>query len=73
MGDLVKARCGAGFGGDTVLMVGDRWATDGLFADVLGCPFALVRSGVTAPGAPAGGVADIDVADLAAVANVLLG
>ena len=73
MGDLVKARCGTAFDGDTALMVGDRWATDGLFADELGCPFALVRSGVTAPGAPAGGVADIDEADLAAVANALLG
>lgn len=73
MGDLVRARCGTRFDGDTALMVGDRWATDGLFADVLGCPFALVRSGVTGPGAPAGGVADIDEADLSAVVNALLG
>jgi 4-nitrophenyl phosphatase len=73
MGDLVRARCGPRFGADTALMVGDRWLTDGLFADVLGCPFALVRSGVTAAGAEAGGVADIDEVDLAAVADVLLG
>lgn len=73
MGDLVRARCGPRFGPDTALMVGDRWLTDGLFADVLGCPFALVRTGVTAAGAEAGGVADIDEYDLAAVSNVLLG
>lgn len=73
MADLVTVRCGPGFDGDTALMVGDRWATDGLFADELGCPFALVRSGVTERGAPAGGVADIDGADLAAVVDALLG
>ena len=37
----------------TLVMVGDRWSTDGRFAVALGCPFALVRSGVTAPGARA--------------------
>lgn len=73
MGELVRARCGTRFDGASALMVGDRWATDGVFADVLGCLFALVRSGVTANGAQAGGVADIDEADLAAVANALLG
>ncbi len=73
MGELVRARCGPRFGADTALMVGDRWSTDGLFADVLGCPFALVRSGVTPAGAEAGGVADIDEDDLAAVARALLG
>ena len=73
MGDLVRTRCGPSFGPDTSLMVGDRWSTDGSFADVLGCPFALVRSGVTAIGVEAGGVADIDEDDLAAVADVLLG
>ena len=31
-------------------MVGDRGSTDGAFAVTLGCPFALVRSGVTLPG-----------------------
>lgn len=73
MGELVAVRCGPGFAGDKALMVGDRWATDGLFADVLGCSFALVRSGVTGPGAPAGGVADIDEFDLDAVVTALLG
>lgn len=73
MADIVRAVCGSSFGADTALMVGDRWSTDGSFADVLGCPFALVRSGVTPIGAEAGGVADIDEDDLAAVADVVLG
>ena len=33
-----------------LLMVGDRASTDGAFAVALGCPFALVRTGVTLPG-----------------------
>jgi ribonucleotide monophosphatase NagD (HAD superfamily) len=33
-----------------LLMVGDRASTDGAFAVTLGCPFALVRTGVTLPG-----------------------
>jgi 4-nitrophenyl phosphatase len=55
------------------LMVGDRLDTDGLFADQLGSPFALVRSGVTRPGAVLDGSVpvDLDVADLAAVAAML--
>jgi 4-nitrophenyl phosphatase len=73
MADLVRARCGPRFSAETALMVGDRWATDGLFADVVGCPFALVRSGVTGRGAAAGGVADVDELDLAGVADVVLG
>lgn len=73
MGALVRARCGPTFGPETAVMVGDRWSTDGLFADVLGCAFALVRSGVTPIGVEAGGVADIDEDDLGAVASVLLG
>ncbi len=73
MADLAAERCGDHFSADTVLMVGDRWSTDGLFADVLDCPFALVRTGVTEPGAEAGGVAHLDEADLAAVVDVVLG
>jgi 4-nitrophenyl phosphatase len=73
MADVVIARCGDRFGPATALVVGDRWSTDGLFADTLGCPFALVRSGVTPVGAEAGGVADIDEADLAVVADVVIG
>jgi HAD superfamily hydrolase (TIGR01450 family) len=60
----------AGFDPATVIMVGDRPETDGLFAETLGCPFALVRSGVVAPDVPP--PADIpvalDVADLAGLA-----
>lgn len=73
MADLVRVRCGDRFGPDAALMVGDRWSTDGRFADQLGCPFAMVRSGVTPVGAEAGGVADIDEDHLGAVAAVLLG
>jgi HAD superfamily hydrolase (TIGR01450 family) len=72
MADLARDRCGAEFSGATSVMVGDRWSTDGLFAAALGCPFALVRSGVTLPGADPGGVPDLDVADLAAVARAIL-
>ena len=78
--ELVRQRCGPSFSNDTALMVGDRWSTDGLFAQTIGCPFALVRSGVTLPGQAITTadpkVADprvaIDVADLDAVANVIL-
>lgn len=73
MADLARERCGPAFSGATAVMVGDRWSTDGLFAAALGCPFALVRSGVTPTGADVGGVPDLDVADLAAVAATILG
>ena len=56
----------------TLVMVGDRWSTDGLFAKALGCPFALVRSGVTEPGAALEAPVDLDHPDLAAVATTLL-
>jgi ribonucleotide monophosphatase NagD (HAD superfamily) len=56
------------------LMIGDRYDTDGLFARTLGCRFALVRSGVSAPGAAidAATPVDLDVADLAAVSRRLV-
>ena len=73
MAELVAATCGPSFSAATAIMVGDRWSTDGAFAEVIGCPFALVRSGVTPPAAAAGGVAQIDAADLSAVADVMLG
>ncbi|HUF97447.1 MAG TPA: HAD-IIA family hydrolase [Ilumatobacter sp.] len=73
MATVVRQRCGPGFTADSTVMVGDRWSTDGAFAVTLGCSFAQVRSGVTAPGAPLDGHADIDVADLAAVSRVILG
>ncbi len=41
--------------------------------DELGCPFAMVRSGVTPPGADPGGDVDIDETDLASVADLILG
>jgi 4-nitrophenyl phosphatase len=55
----------------TVLVVGDRLSTDGLFAVTLGSPFALVRTGVTAPDAPADLPVAIDAPDLAAVVDAL--
>jgi HAD superfamily hydrolase (TIGR01450 family) len=73
MADLVAARCGPGYTPAAALMVGDRASTDGRFAEAVGCPFALVRTGVTVTG----GVSDADVvptydlADLAAVADLV--
>ena len=57
-----------------VLMVGDRPETDGRFAALLGCRFALVRSGVSGAGAETDETisVDLDVADLAAVARRLV-
>lgn len=72
MADLVRQRCGPEFGSTTALMVGDRWTTDGLFAAALGCPFALVRSGVTPAAASVPDPPAIDAPDLAAVADVIL-
>ena len=46
MADLVRSRC-ADIEPSQMLMVGDRVSTDGQFAKVLGCKFALVLSGVT--------------------------
>lgn len=59
---------------DLSLVVGDRPATDGLFAKRLGVPFALVLSGVTPKDhgsldpAP-----DLEAADLSAIADLVLG
>ena len=73
MATLVRGICGSRFSAASAIMVGDRWSTDGLFADTLGCRFALVRSGVLAPGATPDGTAAIDVADLSGVADVIHG
>jgi 4-nitrophenyl phosphatase len=54
-----------------LLMVGDRASTDGAFAVTMGCPFALVRTGVTLPGDEVGVPVAIDAADLAAVVDAL--
>lgn len=62
------------FDPSTVVVVGDRPETDGLFAETLGCAFALVRSGVLAAGAPPPDDMPValDLADLAAVAAHLI-
>lgn len=72
MAALVAARCGPGFAPGSALVVGDRCDTDGRFADALGCRFALVRSGVTPPGATVERPCHLDLADLATVVSVLL-
>jgi 4-nitrophenyl phosphatase len=57
-----------------VVMVGDRPETDGAFARTLGCRWALVYSGVTPAGElPDDPAPDFAVANLAAVADVVLG
>ena len=61
-----------GIAPDELLVVGDRGSTDGAFAVTLGCPFALVRSGVTPPGELVDVPVSIDVADLAAVVDAIL-
>jgi 4-nitrophenyl phosphatase len=57
-----------------VLMVGDRPETDGRFAALLGCRFALVRSGVNPAASEIDDVTtvDLDVADLAEVSRRLV-
>lgn len=57
----------------TLVMVGDRDSTDGAFARTLGCPFVLVRSGVTPPEAVVLPPPDVDLARLGDLADVLLG
>jgi 4-nitrophenyl phosphatase len=70
--DLTREICGPRFSERTAIVVGDRWSTDGAFAVELGCPFALVRSGVTPAGADPGGVTAVDVSDLVAVADLVV-
>jgi 4-nitrophenyl phosphatase len=55
-----------------LVVVGDMPSTDGCFAKALGCRFALVRTGNTAPGAAVDPPPDLDGADLAAIVDVLL-
>ena len=78
MADLVRNLV---FGVDErTVMVGDRPSTDGRFATTVGCRYALVRSGVTTrdmnpdshPRAFDQVRVDLDVASLAAVAELLL-
>ena len=54
-----------------MLVVGDRPSTDGALAVELGCPFALVRSGVTLPGEVVDVPVHIDAADLGGVVDVI--
>jgi HAD superfamily hydrolase (TIGR01450 family) len=55
-----------------MLMVGDRLDTDGSFAGELGCPFALVRTGVTSPATALGDEEPaLDLPDLSALADLL--
>ena len=56
----------------TLVMVGDRDSTDGRFARMLGCRFAMVRSGVTAPGVGLTPAPDIDRPHVGAVVDHLL-
>ena len=78
MGDVIADVLDAGGGSRDLshaLMVGDRPDTDGLFAETVGAPFALVRTGVLRPDQPAPGDVPVavDLPDLAAVADLLLG
>jgi HAD superfamily hydrolase (TIGR01450 family) len=78
LADLVVSMLGSAgspVDADRIMMVGDRLDTDGLFAQRLGCRFALVRSGVSHPTMPiteSAGI-DLDVADLAEVARRVIG
>jgi HAD superfamily hydrolase (TIGR01450 family) len=55
-----------------LVVVGDMLSTDGRLAAALGCPFALVRTGNTPPGAAVDPPPDFDGVDLAAIAETLL-
>ena len=70
MAALVRSTLGADV---DMIMVGDRWDTDGLFAHTLGCRFGLVLSGVThAVDVPSDPAPDLVAADLATLADGLL-
>jgi HAD superfamily hydrolase (TIGR01450 family) len=71
MAELVRATIGASAARHAV-MVGDRPETDGLMATTLGCRYAHVESGVTAPGSVVVPTPDLVAADLAGVASVLI-
>jgi 4-nitrophenyl phosphatase len=78
MADVLAAIVGSAehpFEPATTLMIGDRLETDGLFAQRLGCRFALVRTGVTAAGTTlddVGPTVAIDATDLAGVTEQLV-
>ena len=69
MADLITARRS-----DVAVVVGDRPSTDGALARFLRAPFALVLSGVTAPGGPPPDPApDVTADDLGALVDRFLG
>ncbi len=67
MADLIRSLVGDG----SMVMVGDRADTDGAFAETIGCPFALVRTGVTDLDVAVPCPVAIEAADLAAVVDAL--
>ncbi len=71
MAALVRATIGD-LAARGAVMVGDRPETDGLMAATLGCRYAHVESGITAPGAAVAPRPDLTAADLAGVAKVLI-
>lgn len=71
MAALVRATIGDA-ASKTAVMVGDRPETDGLMASTLGCRYAHVESGITAPGATVSPTPDVVAANLAGVAKVLI-
>jgi len=71
MAELVVAEVGER-AATMAVMVGDRPSTDGRFAVTLGCAYAHVWSGVTPRGTVIDPTPDVEAADLAAVAELLL-
>ncbi|HEY7626016.1 MAG TPA: HAD-IIA family hydrolase [Ilumatobacteraceae bacterium] len=71
MAALVRATVGDAAARNAV-MVGDRPSTDGRMAEVLGCLYAHVESGITAPGTIVDPAPALVAADLAEVAKVLV-
>jgi HAD superfamily hydrolase (TIGR01450 family) len=66
--ELVRRRLG-----QVAVMVGDRPETDGKFAERLGAKYAMVRTGVTPPGAVVDNpVPDLDAPNLLALAEEVL-
>ena len=63
----------AGSLAERLIVVGDQPSTDGRFATELECRFALVRSGNTAAGDIVDGDRAFDGADLAAIADMIIG
>jgi 4-nitrophenyl phosphatase len=71
MAALVRATIGEAASRNAV-MVGDRPETDGLMAATLGCRYAHVESGITAPGTTVVPTPDLIASNLAGVAKVLI-